>query len=154
MKMTGSIEIERPIQEVFDYTVNNVAEWSLVVVEDEPLDDKPLGVGSTFRFATEERGHRMEFTGEVARHDPPTAHVAEMKSKQFDITGDYTFESLGDARTRVTLRSTVQPKTFFIKLLFFVTSFFVNRANCKATAKELQSLKKLLEGGAANQPDA
>ena len=154
MKMAGSIEIDRPVQEVFDYTVNNVAEWSLVVVEDEPLDDKPLGAGSTFRFATEERGHRMEFTGEVVRHDPPTAHAAEMKSKLFDITGDYSFESLGPDLTRVTLRSTLQPKTFLIKLLFFVTSFFVKRANCKATAKELQNLKKLLEEGGTDQTES
>ena len=40
MAMTNeaSVEIERSIHDVFDYTINNVAEWSNTVAEDEPID--------------------------------------------------------------------------------------------------------------------
>ena len=50
MKHEVSIEIDRPIGEVFDYTNHNVAESSITVVEDEVIEDREGGVGSTFRF--------------------------------------------------------------------------------------------------------
>ena len=59
MKTSGSVEIARPIAEVFDYTVNNVAEWSEIVVEDEVIDEKPGHIGTTFRTVTNDRGTRM-----------------------------------------------------------------------------------------------
>ena len=81
-----SIEIDQPIQHVFEYTNNNVAEWSLTVVEDVPLETmSDGGVGSTFRCVTEERGQRMEFEGVVTRHDPPTASAVNLVGQQFDI---------------------------------------------------------------------
>jgi len=48
MKQQASVEIDRPIEEVFQYTNNNVAEWSLTDVEDEVIEEKPDRVGSTF----------------------------------------------------------------------------------------------------------
>ena len=60
MRNTGSVEIDRPIHEVFRLTNEHVAEWSIIVVEDEVLDEKPEGVGTTFRTVTEENGKRME----------------------------------------------------------------------------------------------
>jgi hypothetical protein len=61
MESTSSIEIDRPIEAVFDYTLNRISEWSIIVVEDEVTSDGPVGVGTTFRTVTEERGDRMEF---------------------------------------------------------------------------------------------
>src|SRR5262245_35136456 len=65
MQTTMSVEVDRPIKEVFDYTIKNVAEWSIIVVKvkDEVIDEKPEGVGSTFRVTTEEKGRRMKFEG-------------------------------------------------------------------------------------------
>ena len=71
MHSTVSIEIDRPIDEVFTYTNEKVAEWSLTVVEDEPIQDTG-GVGTTFRCVTEDHGRRMEFHGVVTHWDPPT----------------------------------------------------------------------------------
>ena len=34
MQTTLSVEIDRPIDDVFDYTIHNVAEWSIIVVKD------------------------------------------------------------------------------------------------------------------------
>ena len=53
MESTCSIEIGRPIEAVFDYTLNKISEWSIVVVEDEVTSDGPVGVGTTFRTVTE-----------------------------------------------------------------------------------------------------
>ena len=76
MRSTLSVEVDRPIAEVFDYSMNNVSEWSITCVEDEVLQEKPEGVGTTFRIVTEERGQRMEFQGVVTRHEPPTASAS------------------------------------------------------------------------------
>ena len=143
MQTEMSIEIGRPIGEVFDYTVNNVAEWSLIVVEDEVLDEKPEGVGTTFRLVTEERGQRMEFAGVVTRHEPPPAHPVVMKGRQFDIEAEYSFEDLGE-HTRVTQRSTVNAKGF-LKAIFFLFGWLMRKSSCNALEKELSHLKQLIE---------
>ena len=143
MQTETSVEIERPIQEVFDYTTGNVAEWSIIVVSDEVIDEKPEGVGTTFRMVTEDRGHRMEFDGVVTRHAPPTASTVVMRGKQFDIEADYRFEDLG-GRTRVTQRSTVNAKGF-VKAIFFLFGWMMRKSSCKAQENELLNLKRLLE---------
>ena len=40
MRSLASIEIDRPIDEVFTYTNEKVAEWSLTVVEDEVIEQR------------------------------------------------------------------------------------------------------------------
>jgi hypothetical protein len=65
----ASVEIDRPIDEVFTYTNEKVPEWSLTVVEDEVIEDKS-GVGTTFRCVTEERGRRMDFQGVITQWEP------------------------------------------------------------------------------------
>ena len=143
MQTEMSVEIDRPIEEVFDYTTNNVAEWCSVVLKDEIVDQKTAGVGTTFRLITEERGHRMELQGIITRHKPPTAHAVLMKGKQVNIEAEYFFEDLG-GRTRVTQRSTVNGKGF-VKVMFFLFGWLMKKSSCNALEKELSNLKRLLE---------
>ena len=143
MQTKSSVEIERPIAEVFEYTTSRVADWSLVVAEDKVIDEKPGGVGTTFRTITEERGRRMEFDGVVTRHQPPTAHSVVMKGQQFDMKAEYLFEDLG-GRTRVTQRSTVTGKgLFYVMLVLF--GALLRKSSCEALDKELANLKRKLE---------
>lgn len=88
MKSEVSIEINRPIADVFRLTVEHVAEWSIIVVEDTVIDQKPEGVGTTFLSVTEERGKCMEFQGLVTRHDPPYASSVQLTGGMFDIEVD------------------------------------------------------------------
>lgn len=138
-----SVEIDRPIGEVFDYTIKNVAEWSTIVVMDEATGEKLEGVGSTFRVTTEEHGRRMEFEGVVTRHEPPTAHAVLMKGRQFDIEAEYLFEDLG-GRTRVTQRSRVHGKGL-IKVMFVLLGWLMKSSSRAALEKELGNLKRLAE---------
>ncbi|MHC4177313.1 MAG: SRPBCC family protein [Planctomycetota bacterium] len=150
MKQQASVEIDRPIDEVFEYTNNNVAEWSITVVENEVIEEKPGGVGSTFRCVTEDHGRRMEFQGVVTRHDPPNVSAIHLRGQHFDIDAEYLFEDLG-GRTRVTLRSTVAPKGFF-KVFFLLFGWMMKKAGCKALQNELGNLKRLLEEGEGQTP--
>lgn len=143
MKTEASVEIDRPIEQVFEYTNGHVAEWSKVVVEDEMLDEKPEGVGSTFRCVTEDRGQRMEFQGLVTRYESPTASAVRLTGKQFDIEAEYFFEDLS-GRTRVTQRSTVNGKGF-VKLMFVLFGWAMSKSSCRALQEELDSLKSKLE---------
>jgi hypothetical protein len=143
MHTTMSVEIDRPIDEVFDYTVHNVAEWSSIVVQDEAVDEMPLGVGSRFRVTTEEKGRRMEFDGVVTRHEPPNAHAVHMRGPQFDIEAEYLFEDIG-GRTCVTQHSTVHGKGF-LKVLFVILGPLTKKSSRRALESELLNLKRLLE---------
>ena len=95
MQSTAAIDINCPIDHVFHVTTERVVEWSHIVVEDEPIDEKPQGVGSTFRCVTEDRGKRMTFDGVVTEHDPPPAHAIAMTGKMLDLQAAYPFEPLG-----------------------------------------------------------
>ena len=150
MKQQASVEIERPIEEVFEYTINHVAQWSLTVVEDTPIEQKPEGVGSTFRCVTEDRGRRMEFQGIVTRHEPPGASAVHLEGKQFNIDAEYLFEDLGNT-TRVTLQSDVAFKGL-MKVFFFLFGWMMKKGACEATGNELGNLKRLLEEGAGQAP--
>lgn len=144
MRSIASVEIERPIEEVFRLTNEHVAEWSMVVVEDVVLDRNPAGVGTTFRTVTEESGKRMVFQGVVTRHDPPHASAVQLMGDSFDIDAEYTFEELGSGRTRVTQRSHVTGKGFF-KIVMALCGWLMHTSNRKAAEKELNGLKQFCE---------
>lgn len=153
MKNEGSVEIDRPIDEVFRLTNEDVAAWSIIVVEDELLDEGNKGVGTRFRTVTEERGNRMEFQGVVTAYDPPHTLAIKMTGKMFDIEAAYSFEDLR-GRTKVTQFSTVTGKGG-MKLFFLLFGWMMKKASCDALAKELNSLKKYCEAhsGPGEAPD-
>jgi hypothetical protein len=144
MQTAGSVEIDRPIDEVFKLTHDHVAEWSIIVVEDEPIEEKPGRVGSTFRTVTEERGNRVEFLGTVTLWQPPRKSAIHMTCDWFDIEAEYTFEDLRNGRTRVTQNSQVHPQGF-TKVFFLLFGWMMKKSGCKAATKELESLKKFCE---------
>lgn len=145
MHTEASIDIDRPIEQVFELTNNHVAEWSDVVVENEMLDETPNGVGSTFRSLTKDPGGReMEFQGIVTKYDPPHANAIYMAGGSFDLEVDYTFKTIPHDRTRVTQHSSVTGKGFF-KVVFFLFGWMMKKSSCNAIEKELRRLKGFCE---------
>ena len=143
MLSEAQVEIERSIEEVFEYTNNNIPEWSQTVIRDEVIDEKPRGVGTKFLCVTEDRGCRMDFQGLITRYDPPTASAVKLTGKHFDIEAEYFFEELS-GRTRVTQRANVLGKGI-TRVMFFLFGWMMYRSGCKAQAQELHRLKRLLE---------
>ena len=143
VKSNGCIEIEAPIGDVFRLTNDHVAEWSIVVVEEETLNKTPGGVGSTFRCVTEDHGRRMDFEGVVTRYEPPRRSAVRMTGEAFDIAAEYEFEDLG-TQTRVTQSSIVHGKGFF-RVFLMLFGWAMQKSNCKATQAELASLKQFCE---------
>ena len=147
MHTQGSVEIDRPIDEVYWLTVDNVAEWSKIVVEDETLVQTPEMIGSTFRTVTFDRGQRMEFEGTITKFEPPKIHAVEMTGKMFDLEVEYLFEDLG-SRTRVTQNSIVHPKGG-MKIFFALLGWAMKKSSCDAIQKELEGLKRFCENADA-----
>ena len=143
MKNEASIEIDRNIEDVFVLTNDHVAEWSLVVEEDEVINETPEVVGTTFRTVTSDRGQRMEFQGVVTRHEPPHLSAIQLTGQMFDIEAEYRFVDLR-GRTRVTQVAKVSGKGFF-KWFMLLFGWAMNKSHCKATQAELASLKKFCE---------
>lgn len=152
MHSSFSIEILRDREAVFEFTTGHVAEWSEVVVSDEVLRERPGVVGTTFRTVTEDHGCRMEFEGTVTEHRPPESHAVSMKGQRFDMEVRYTFGDLGD-RTLVTQESEVMPKGG-MKVFFALFGWMMKRSGCEAARKELENLKRLLEGGSGAADEA
>lgn len=150
MRNEASVEIDRPIEDVFRLTTQHVADWSTIVVEDQVLEEKPDGVGTTFRMVTADRGKRMEFQGVVTRHEPPNVHAVQMTGDMFDIEATYTFEDLS-GRTRVTEISNVTGMGG-VKVFFLLFGWLMHKSSCQALQKELNSLKQFCEQQAAPAP--
>jgi hypothetical protein len=143
MQNLASVEVDRPINDVFELTNDHVAEWSNIVVEDKILMETPDRVGTTFRSVTEDHGKRMEFQGVVKRYDPPRLSSVKLTGDSFDIDVEYAFDDLG-GRTRVTQQSTIHAKGFF-KVFLFCCGWIMRKSSCKATQNELENLKRFCE---------
>ena len=143
MESEAGVVIDCPIDEVFRLTNEHVADWSIIVVENEVLDEKPGNIGTTFRTVTEEKGRRMEFQGVVTQNQPPYEHAVRLQGKMFDIDAEYTFEDLS-GRTRVTQHSQVTAKGFF-RVFLFLFGWMMKKSSCKALDDELNSLKQFCE---------
>jgi hypothetical protein len=145
MRTQLSIEIDRPAEMVFDYTLNHSAKWSESIVSDELIEEQNGGgVGTTFRMVTEENGKRMTFRGEVTHWNRPTVSRCFLSGDAFDIDVEYQFESLGD-RTRVTQHSRVLPKAIALKVVFFTAGWLLKSVGKRALQKDLETLKRQLE---------
>jgi len=144
MRNEASVEIDRPIEQVFDLTNRHVSDWSTVVVEDEVIEDKnDGGVGTKLRIVTEDRGRRMEFDGLVTAFERPTRSALTMVGKQFDIDAAYEFTDLG-GRTRVSVVSNANGKGL-TKVMFFLMGWMMKKSSCDTQNNELEHLKQFVE---------
>ena len=146
MENVASIEINCPIDKVYQLATEKMPEWSLVVMDDQVIEEKPGGVGSTFRTITEDHGRRMEFDGVVTKCSPPCLHAVEMKGRVFDIESEFVFERISPVMTKVTQRAKVKGKGLF-GVVMFLTGWLMKKSQCEASENELKSLKRYCEAG-------
>ncbi len=142
-----SIDIDKPIDEVFLFTNNEVPKWSNTVVKEEVVEETPEKVGSKYKIHTKSEGREVILDGEVTKWDVPNASAINMTSSVFDIFAEYFFEDLGEGRTRVSQRSTITPKGFVKVMMWIGKLFGAHKKSCEAGELELKSLKKIMEEG-------
>lgn len=144
MKTQCSVEIDAPIDLVFELTNNDVSKWSLVVIDEEIVERTDDVVGSRFRSVTSSNGKELTFEGVVTKYECNEHSACQLTGRQFDIDVGYWFEEL-DGRTRVTQVSVVTVKKWLMSLVFKFMKTVIEKQSCDAAQKELESLKSYCE---------
>lgn len=100
----------------------------------------PVGVGSRMDFVANFLGRRLAYTYEVVEQEPARRLVMRTTNGPFPMETIYTWEPVGEAGTRMTLRNRGNPSGFAR-----FTAPVMERAMRRATTKDLVRLKALLE---------
>lgn len=134
--------IDRPVAEVAAYAGDptNAPEWYVNIKSIDWRTEPPVRLGSRMDFVAQFLGRRIAYTYEVLELVPNQRLVMSTAQGPFPMTTTYTWEPVGEASTRMTLRNHGEPSGF-TKYAAPVMEMAMKRA----TTKDLARLKGLLE---------
>ena len=138
-----SITVERPIEEVFAYVVaiENLHEWTPVILDSWSLAGNPPEVGSTYMVKAEFMGKTMEIPSEVTGYEPNQLYAYKSHgSLAYEDT--ITFQET-EAGTLVTEHINMKSKGRLSRLLDPFKLIISKRSH----QKYQQLLKTILEAG-------
>ncbi|MEH7883771.1 SRPBCC family protein [Bacillus sp. JJ1609] len=137
------IEIKLPVNVVSDYAMNpdHAPEWYVNIHSAEWKTPRPMTIGSQIAFKAKFLGRELAYIYEIMEYEPGKKLVMKTAQGPFPMETTYTFESLDENLTRMTLRNTGNP-TGFSK----VFSPFMSTMMRKANMKDLKKIKSILEG--------
>jgi uncharacterized protein YndB with AHSA1/START domain len=141
--ITGSIEIARPPQTVFDY-VNDLTrhtEWQSGLLEVTVESEGPTGAGTTAKETRKVPFGKQTYHYVITDYDPPKVAGFRVTTGPVRPEGKMTFTPLDDgARTRVDFEMTFKGHGFGVLLAPLAT-----RDARKHVPGDLESLKERLE---------
>ena len=137
--------IERPPEVVaaFAGDPTNAPEWYANIRSVQWQTPPPVGVGSRMDFVAHFLGRRLAYTYEVVELEPGRRLVMRTADGPFPMETTYTWEPVGATATRMTLLNRGNPSGFSR-----LTAPMMERAVRRATTKDLERLKTLLEARA------
>jgi uncharacterized protein YndB with AHSA1/START domain len=143
MRVEESVEIDRPIAEVFEYVSDpqNLPEWSGMVIEVRKGAQGPPTQGAAFTSVAKFLGRRFETSFEVASYDPPRR--CSNRSTGGPIHPQEwtrTFEETAGGGTHLTQVVEGEPGGFFR-----LAGPLLERAGRRQFKTDLENLKELLE---------
>jgi uncharacterized protein YndB with AHSA1/START domain len=96
MRIQESVEINRPLEEVYEYVANpeNLPEWTGTVIETRKDTPGPLLEGSTFTTVGKFLGRRIESPFEVTAHEFPRRHSHKSTGGPLPTEWTLTFEEV------------------------------------------------------------
>jgi uncharacterized membrane protein len=136
------IVIERPRSRVVAYAADpsNAPEWYVNIDSVEWQTPPPLAVGSRLAFVAQFLGRRLVYTYEVVELVPGERLVMRTAQGPFPMETTYTWETVGESATKMTLRNRGEPQGFS-KVVGPLMAAAMRRAN----SKDLARIKALLE---------
>lgn len=136
------ITINRPLKSVADYVANpdNAPEWYVNILSAEWKTPKPLQLGSKVAFKARFLGKDLAYTYEFVEFADGEKLVMKTAEGPFPMETTYTWESIDENSTKMTLRNCGQPSGFSK-----IFAPFMARMMRKANTKDLINLKRILE---------
>ena len=134
--------IDRPRAQVATYAADptHAPEWYENIDSVEWKTQPPVAVGSRMAFVARFLGRRLAYTYEIVELVPGAKLVMRTAEGPFPMETTYTWESVGEKSTRMTLRNRGEPSGFSK-----VSAPFMAAAMRRANRKDLARLKALLE---------
>ena len=134
--------IARPRDIVSEYAANpdNAPAWYVNIKSVEWKTPKPLRVSSQVMFKAHFLGRELVYTYEIITYVPGEKLVMRTSEGPFPMETTYTWNTVANGQTHMTLRNTGNP-TGFSKLF----APFMKSAMRRANTKDLALLKQLLE---------
>lgn len=138
------IVINLPRRDVAEFAMDpdNAPRWYANIKAVEWKTARPVQPGSRIAFVAEFLGRRLAYTYEVSELVPHERFVMRTAEGPFPMETTYTWESVANEQTRMTLRNRGTPAGFSKWMAPFM-SLAMRRAN----QKDLERLKRLLETG-------
>lgn len=135
--------IRRPRSEVAAYAANpdNAPQWYENIHSAQRLTTGPIDVGSKVAFTAKFLGRELKYTYEFVEYVPGEKLVMRTAQGPFPMQTTYTWAEVSDG-TRMTLGNTGNPSGFSQLAGLFMAPM-IRRATCK----DLQKLKSILEAG-------
>jgi uncharacterized membrane protein len=136
------IIIERPSGQVAAYAADpsNAPIWYANIESVSWKTPPPIAVGSKIDFVARFLGRRLAYTYEIVDLVPGRRLVMRTAQGPFPMETTYTWQPLGETRTRMTLRNRGEP-TGFSTVAAPVMAAAMRRAN----RKDLANVKRILE---------
>lgn len=140
------IQINCSRDKVSEYVSNpdNAPEWYVNIKSADWKTPKPLVVGSQVAFVAHFMGKQLAYTYEFVTLVKGEKLVMRTAEGPFPMETTYTWESIDQNTTRMTLRNRGNP-TGFSKLLAPFMAMMMKKAN----NNDLKKLKSILEAGAS-----
>jgi uncharacterized membrane protein len=134
--------IDRPRELVSQYATDpsNAPVWYANIESIKWQTPPPAQIGSRLEFVAHFLGRRLVYTYEIAELLPGERLVMRTANGPFPMETTYTWQELDSARTRMTLRNRGEPAGFSR-----LAAPVMERAMRRATSKDLQRLKRILE---------
>lgn len=146
MRIEYSVQINRPIEDVFAFVSNleNWPQWISGASEAKQTSPGPLGVGTTFRQVSHFLGRQFEVNGRVTEYEQNRKFTVESDSKPVPFGNTITLEPAGGS-TRL---HNVLTASGDVGGLFKLAEPIMERMFRRQFEKDHENLKDLLEAHA------